>query len=190
MRRRHFLALSSAIALPVARAADMPWALLAKGGRVVLMRHAATVPGIGDPPGFRLGECATQRNLSENGRRDAARIGAAFRRHGVPVAAVLSSRWCRCVDTAQIAFGRVQSAAMLDSMFRDDDDARERKLAALRAFLAAPGNNERGTIVLVTHDVNIRALGGGYVNQGDLIFASRTGDGGLRIEATVPGAAL
>jgi broad specificity phosphatase PhoE len=192
MHRRRLLALLPAVVLPSVRAADMPWTLLAQGGRVVLMRHAATVPGIGDPPGFKPGECPTQRNLSDAGRRDAGRIGAAFRAHGVPVAAVLSSHWCRCLDTARIAFGRAEPAAMLDSMFRDDDAARERKLAALRGYLAKAqdAGKERGNIVLVTHDVNIRALGGGYVEQGDIVVAAIDGGGRLRIEATVPGAAL
>jgi phosphohistidine phosphatase SixA len=191
MHRRRFLTLLPAVALPSAWAADdAPWALLAQGGRIVLLRHAATVPGIGDPPGFKPGVCSTQRNLSEAGRRDTARIGAAFRRHGVEVSAVLSSRWCRCTETAQIAFGRVQPVAMLDSMFRDDAAARERKLADLRGYLAKAGDIGHANIVLVTHDVNIRALGGGYVEQGDLIIATRTADGGLAIEATVPGAAL
>jgi broad specificity phosphatase PhoE len=192
MHRRRFLALLPAVVLPSVRAADMPWALLAQGGRVVLMRHAATVPGIGDPPGFKLGECATQRNLSDAGRRDAERIGAAFREHGVPVAAVLSSHWCRCLDTARLAFGRVEPAAMLDSMFRDAAAARERKLAALRGYLAGTrkASQERGNIVLVTHDVNIRALGGGYIGQGDILIATADAGGKLRIEATVPGAAL
>ena len=192
MRRRRFLALLPSATLLSARAAESPWALLARGGRVVLLRHAATVPGIGDPPGFKLGVCSTQRNLSANGRRDAARIGAAFRKHGVPVAAVLSSHWCRCIDTARIAFGRVEPVAMLDSMFRDDDAARARKLAALRNHLAQAARDGagRGNLVLVTHDVNIRALGGGYVGQGDLIVATPSADGGLTIDATFPIATL
>jgi phosphohistidine phosphatase SixA len=54
----------------------------------VLMRHAATDPGAGDPPGFRLDDCATQRNLSAAGREDARRVGNAFRAHRIPVARV------------------------------------------------------------------------------------------------------
>jgi broad specificity phosphatase PhoE len=195
MRRRLLCLLPATLLpalLPSARAADTPWPLLAQGGRIVLLRHAATVPGIGDPPGFKPGVCSTQRNLSDAGRRDAARIGAAFQQHGVPVAAVLASHWCRCLDTARIAFGRVEPAAMLDSMFRDDEDARERKLAALRAYLAGAGKVDlgRGNVVFVTHDVNIRALGAGYVGQGDLVVARPTADGGLRVEGTFSVAGL
>jgi phosphohistidine phosphatase SixA len=188
MHRRHFLAALAASAAPVAWAAQSPWPLLQRGGYVILMRHAATVPGIGDPPGFQLGACATQRNLSQAGRDDAAKIGAAFRKHAVPLGPVLSSRWCRCLDTARLAFGRVDPSPMIDSMFEDDDAARERKLAQLRTYLAA--YKDAGNLVLVTHDVNIRALVGKYVEQGDVVIAARGLDGALRIEATVPVAQL
>jgi phosphohistidine phosphatase SixA len=188
MDRRHFLAALAACAAPVAGAATSPWSLLQRGGYVILMRHAATVPGIGDPPGFKLGVCSTQRNLSQAGRADATRIGAAFRKHGVPLGPVLSSRWCRCVDTARLAFGRVEPSEMVDSMFQDDDAARERKLAQLRTYLA--DYKDPGNLVLVTHDVNIRALVGKYVEQGDIVIAARSPDGALRIEATVPVAQL
>lgn len=187
MDRRLFLALSALSALP-ATAQDSVWRRLARGGHVLLLRHAATVPGIGDPPGFQLAACATQRNLSAAGKADARRLGAAFRRENVPVAEVLSSRWCRCLDTARLAFGSVQPAPMIDSMFRDDDASRERKLAELRRYLSAfkgPGN-----LVLVTHDVNIRALVGQYVNQGDMVVAVANPDGSLRATDTVPMARL
>lgn len=167
------------------------WRQLKEGGHVVLMRHAATVPGIGDPPGFKLGQCSTQRNLSAAGRRDAQHIGAAFRRHAVPVAAVLSSRWCRCTDTAQLAFGRVEPASMIDSLFTDDDAARQRKLDETRAYLAAyklAAYKKAGNLVLVTHDVNIRALVGEYASQGEMIVAVVQPGGRLRVIGRLPDA--
>jgi broad specificity phosphatase PhoE len=185
--RRFFLATCALAALP-AVAQDSLWRRLASGGHVLLLRHAATVPGVGDPPDFQFGACATQRNLSTEGKEDARKLGAAFRRHGVPVAEVLSSRWCRCLDTARLAFGSVKPAPMLDSMFQDDHASRQRKLAELRGHLAAfkgPGN-----LVLVTHDVNIRALVGQYANQGDMIVAVANADGSLRAIDTLPMAGL
>jgi phosphohistidine phosphatase SixA len=155
------------------------WRLLRRGGYVVLLRHAATVPGIGDPPGFTLGQCATQRNLSASGRKDAEQIGEAFRRHAVPVATVLSSRWCRCTDTARLAFGRVEPSNMLDSMFTDEASARQRKLDATRAYLASYRHG--GNLVLITHDVNIRALVGEYASQGEMIVALAQLDGSLKV---------
>lgn len=184
MHRRHFLAALAACAAPVAGADQSPWAQLRRGGYVILMRHAATLPGIGDPPGFRLGACASQRNLSQAGRDQAIRIGAAWRRHAVPIGAVLSSRWCRCLDTARLAFRRVEPSPMIDSMFPDEEAARERKLAQLRNYLAQ--YKETGNLVLVTHDVNIRALVGKYVEPGEFVIARRSPDGALRVEAIVP----
>lgn len=177
MHRRHFLAALAVIATPSASGADAIWPRLRSGRNVILMRHAATVPGIGDPPGFKPGQCSTQRNLSEAGRAQARRIGAAFRQHQIPLGVVLSSSWCRCLDTAELAFGRAQPVAMLDSMFNDDDAARERKLVALRAYLAQRRGS--GNLVLVTHDVNIRALVGQHAEQGAFLVASSSPDGAL-----------
>lgn len=93
------------LALVAARlhAEDEPWALLKKGGHVVLVRHAQTTDGIGDPPGMRLDDCATQRNLSEAGRAQARRLGEEFRQFRIPVDEVLSSEWCRDELAARIA---------------------------------------------------------------------------------------
>lgn len=145
------------------------WQRLRSGGVTVLMRHAQTVPGIGDPPGFVLGQCPTQRNLSGAGHRDAQAIGAAFRQRGVAPGAVWSSRWCRCLDTARLAFGRAEPEPSLDSMFNDDAAASGAKLRALHTRLAA--HADRRPLVLVTHDVNIRALTGESVAQGEMVLA-------------------
>ncbi len=159
------------------------WQRLKAGGHIVLMRHAATTPGVGDPPGFRLGDCATQRNLSPAGRADAKAAGAAFARNGVLAGRVLTSRWCRCADTAELAFGRAEPAEMLDSMWRQDDAARDRKVAAVGRHAAA--YSEPGNLVLVTHDVNIRALTGESVAQGEMVVAKARPDGGLEVLGTL-----
>ncbi|MBZ2209514.1 histidine phosphatase family protein [Massilia soli] len=143
------------------------WAQLKQGGNIVLMRHAQTVPGVGDPRGFRLGDCSTQRNLSAEGRADAMRIGAAFRARAIAVADVLSSRWCRCVDTATIAFGKVRPATMLDSVFNDSERSGEDKHTELYKFLAQRPA-AAGNLVLVTHALNISALTGVSVASGEM----------------------
>ena len=183
MLRRAFITLCTVLAAPTAAGADLDsaalWSRLGAGGHVVLMRHAATVPGIGDPPGFSLSDCATQRKLSRFGRQDAADIGAAFRRRAIPVAQVLASRWCRCLDTARLAFGRVEPAPMLDSMFTEDAAASRRKRDHVKAYLRA--YREPGNLILVTHDVNIRALAGRYLSQGEMVVALANPDGSLSI---------
>ncbi|MBI1845857.1 MAG: histidine phosphatase family protein [Candidatus Rokubacteria bacterium] len=104
------------LALPAsAGAADGLWELLRAGGQVVLLPHATTGGAPGDPAGFRLADCTTQRNLSAAGREEARRIGRAFRARRIPVASVMSSRWCRCLETALLAFDRVEPWPALDS---------------------------------------------------------------------------
>jgi phosphohistidine phosphatase SixA len=147
---------------------DALWQRLRSGGVTVLLRHAATDPGIGDPPGFVLGRCATQRNLSPAGRADARAIGDAFRRHGVIPGAVWSSRWCRCLETARLAFGSAEPEPALDSMFNDAAPITASKLRDLHARLAA--RRETTPLVLVTHDVNIRALTGHSLAPGDMVL--------------------
>jgi hypothetical protein len=95
------------VATPAAADDDPLWAMLEAGGKIVMFRHA-TAPGMFDPPGMRLDDCATQRNLDEQGSGEARRIGEAFRVRQIPVAKVLSSQWCRCMETARLAFGRAE----------------------------------------------------------------------------------
>jgi broad specificity phosphatase PhoE len=145
-------------------------AALKQGGHVILMRHAQTTPGAGDPPNFRLGDCATQRNLSEEGRADARRFGEALRRNGIAIGGVLSSAWCRCVDTARLALPE-QAVAVeesLNSFFQGGEAERRRSTQAARAKIAAwsgPGN-----VLMVTHQVNITALTGRVPAQGAMLI--------------------
>jgi broad specificity phosphatase PhoE len=154
---------------------DAVWTRLREGGLVVMIRHA-TAPGTGDPPGFRLGECATQRNLSEEGRGEARRIGEAFRRERVPVAEVRSSEWCRCRETAELAFGRYQPWPAINSFFGDRTDEPART-AAVRALRPPPGAN----IVLVTHQVNITAASGVYPASGEMVLLQPAGSDRLEV---------
>jgi phosphohistidine phosphatase SixA len=177
------LAMAVLHALPAAADDAALWQRLKAGGHVVVMRHAATTPGVGDPPGFALDDCKTQRNLSAGGRADARAVGTAFNRNKVLVARVLTSRWCRCVDTAELAFGRAEPAEMLDSIWQQDDAARERKVAAVRK--AAATYSEPGNLVLVTHDVNVRALTGQSLSQGEMVVAKARTDGSLEVIGTL-----
>ncbi|MGV3741517.1 MAG: histidine phosphatase family protein [Burkholderiaceae bacterium] len=149
--------------------ADAVWNALKSGGHVVLIRHAITEPGIGDPPEFKLDDCATQRNLSPQGRADAKRIGEAFRRRSIPIAQVLSSRWCRCLDTARIAFGKAVPSPMLDSMFNDKKKSREEKLREFQNALARPPAN--GNLIMVTHQQNILAFADVSPASGEIVVA-------------------
>src|SRR6184192_3704783 len=86
-----------------AEASTEAWAALVKGGHVALIRHGNAPPGYGgDPPGVRLDDCKTQRNLDDRGRQQARALGDAFRKHGVRVDRVVSSPMCRCMETGQL----------------------------------------------------------------------------------------
>lgn len=160
------------------RSDEAVWSALKSGRYIVLIRHAITDPGVGDPPGFVLGDCSTQRNLSEQGRSDAKRIGEAFRSRGIPISEVLSSRWCRCLDTAQLAFGQVTPAPMLDSMFNERRKPVEEKT---RAVLAAAGRRpSSGNLVMITHNQNILAMTGESVSPGEMVVAE-VRDGKFRV---------
>ena len=170
LHRRHLLLAAAGTAAGLSQAqtpATGFWPLLRQGGCVVLMRHSQTEPGVGDPPGFTLGRCATQRNLSAAGRTQAARVGEAFRREDIAIAAVRSSAWCRCTDTARLAFGRYTLWPAINSFFQGqgDSDAQTREVIQTVADLRAPVN-----WVLVTHQVNITALTGEHPAMGELFL--------------------
>ena len=177
-----------ALWLPSAAAAsDAVWNLLRGGGQVVLMRHAVTTPGVGDPAGFRLDDCATQRNLTGAGREEARRVGAAFRARDIPVGRVLSSRWCRCLETARLAFGRAEAwADGLDSLFEERAKDRERT-ATLRRFVSTRPTS--GNLVLVTHGANIRSLTGIQPAPGELVVLT-PGGSDFRVSGRIAPAAL
>lgn len=148
-------------------------ALLAPGG-VGLMRHARA-PGVGDPPGMRLDACATQRNLSAEGRDQARRIGAALRAAGLRAAEVRSSAWCRAWETAELLdLGPARPLPALDSFF-DDRGQQERQTAELRAYLDA--GRDGPPRVLVTHQVNITALTGVFPVEGEIVVLRPGPDG-------------
>ena len=162
------------------------WALLRGGGQVLVVRHAATDPGFGDPPGFRLDDCATQRNLSPGGREDARRIGEAFRARAIPIGRILSSQWCRCLETARLAFGTVEPWPRLNSFFDD----RSREPEQTRAVRAVAGERPAaGNLVLVTHGVNISALTGILPAPGETVILTPQGNGTFRVAGRLaPGA--
>jgi phosphohistidine phosphatase SixA len=177
--RRATLVWLAASAWPLASRADDAAALLRAGGCVLMLRHASTVPGVGDPPEFQLGNCSTQRNLSTAGQAEARHIGAWFRRHQLEPRAVLTSAWCRCIDTAQLAFERHTPWPALNSSFGDRYPAVDASATLREALRAVPAGQFE---VWVTHQVNITAITGavpaqaeGYVldRQAKLLLRSR-----------------
>jgi phosphohistidine phosphatase SixA len=136
---------------------------------VLLLRHA-TAPGLGDPPGFVLEDCSTQRNLNHVGRLEAQQWGDLLRQKRTSRPRVLSSRWCRALETAeQMGLAMAEPLSALDSFFAQSD-RRNVQTATLRQLInslpTAP------PVVLITHQVNITALTGVVPRSGEgLILA-------------------
>jgi broad specificity phosphatase PhoE len=178
--------LIAAVSVCLAQRADADealWTLLKDGGQVVMIRHARTDGTLFDPPGFRLEDCATQRNLIEQGREDARRIGRAFAARGIAVARVLSSRWCRCLETARLAFGRFEPWTPLQSGRRQAD-----RLAELRARIG--GWQEPGTLVMVSHNITIHAATGVRLAEGELVVLTPEGGSSFRVAGRIAPDAL
>jgi phosphohistidine phosphatase SixA len=147
------------IAAPAAAADDSleAWAALAKGGHVALVRHGNA------PPGFKIDDCATQRNMDEKGRMQSRAVGEAFRQHGVRVDKILSSPWCRCLETARLmALGPVEGTMAVAASDRSPD-----RLAALKQMVSAWRGP--GTLVVVTHALTVQGLVGIMPGQAETV---------------------
>ena len=177
--RRGVIAAAAAIfvllAVSGARAAgEQLWPLLKAGGQVILMRHAITTPGVGDPPGMRLDDCSTQRNLTDDGRRHAREAGEAFRARGIAVDRVLASPWCRCMETARLAFGKAEAAPALGNLYgrSENSAAQVREMRALLAERRGAGN-----VILVSHGSTIAALTGESLDTAEMLVVTPQGPG-------------
>lgn len=155
--------------LPAPAPATDAWSLLQQNpiGYVVIMRHAIA-PGTGDPGNFRLDDCRTQRNLSGAGRDQAKTIGQTFRDRKIPIHRVLSSEWCRCLETAKLLnLGKVEPFPALNSFFQDSR-TEAAQTAELQRFIVE-NRNTKGVSILVTHQVNITALTDIFPDSGEAI---------------------
>jgi Histidine phosphatase superfamily (branch 1) len=180
-RRRVFVAAGIAWPLwPAAAADDEVTRLLRDGGAVIAFRHALA-PGTFDPPGFKPGVCSTQRNLSDEGRAQARRIGAWFKASGLQPARVRSSPWCRCLDTAALAFGTAEPWAALGSPRGATESTNVQSLAELRGALAAASAPRRPFEVWVTHMFVLSDLAGTNSASGEGLVLRAEGAQGVKV---------
>lgn len=155
------------LALPrMAWASPQAEALLRQGGLVVAFRHALA-PGTFDPPGFTLGQCSTQRNLNDQGRAQAQAIGAWFKQRQLVPLQVRSSPWCRCMDTAQLAFAKADAWQALGSPRGYPETTGAEHLQLLRKALLSASQNTKGFEVWVTHMFVLADLVQISVNSGE-----------------------
>jgi phosphohistidine phosphatase SixA len=153
---------------------------------VLLMRHTLA-PGVGDPTGYTLQDCKTQRNLSAEGRQQAVVVGHWVRKQGVTNADVHSSAWCRCKETAELLnFGGFKVAPALASFFDEMHQAKART-QALEQFIAervkTKGNK---ALILVTHHVNIHGFMGENIGSGDMVLAKVDAQGKMTSYQIIP----
>ena len=191
MQRRPFLAafLTCPVALRAQAQATADAAavhLLRQGGVVVAMRHALA-PGTFDPPEFKLGDCRTQRNLSDEGRAQAVRIGQWFERHQLKPEQVRSSPWCRCVDTATLAFGSAQPWSALASPRGGTDSVNAQAQRELALAVKSASLQIRRFEVWVTHQFVLTDLVGVAADSGEALLLKLANDGvGLRLVGRLP----
>ena len=157
----------------LAQAADTVWEVLREPGSVVVLRHSYA-PGGFDPPDAKLDDCSTQRNLDENGRAQAGRVGEAFRQNGIAVGSVLSSPRCRCLDTARLAFGQAEVLLPLQGAL-NDAELRQRQVAEVKKVI--DGYRGERPLVLVTHGSVVTDLTGLNVRMGEFVVLRRMADG-------------
>ncbi|MDP4614108.1 MAG: histidine phosphatase family protein [Limnohabitans sp.] len=141
-------------------------------GGVLLIRHAATESGLGDPPGFAIGQCRTQRNLSDAGRQASRALGVWLQSQNFKPDAVRSSQWCRCQDTARLAFGAYEDWPALNSTFAGQGDSATQQKAMRDRLSALPAGR---TEVWVTHQVIMTGLTGAYPGMGEGFVVDRQG---------------
>jgi phosphohistidine phosphatase SixA len=159
---------------------------LASGDYVLLMRHAYA-PGVGDPPGYSLDRCETQRNLDEQGQRQAERAGQWLRQQGIAQATVLSSVWCRCRHTAErLGYGPVTIEPSLASFFDTPARAEPQNQAMQRMLANMVSRANRKPLILVTHHVNILQYVGENIGSGDMVLARVGAQGQVLEYARIP----
>ena len=153
-------------------ASDQTWNLAQEGNKIILIRHSLA-PGGGDPTGFKINDCKTQRNLNRTGINQSKKIGKLFKKKKVPVDQVLTSQWCRCIDTAKYAFGNYKEFTALNSTFQSPYNKNEGKqLKDLYSFVKK-WNGKGKNLVLITHYSIITAVTNAVPSSGEIVVADK-----------------
>ena len=144
---------------------------LKKGGKLIFIRHAYA-PGGGDPENFDIENCATQRNLNVNGRIQSKKIGEFFKKNNVPLGKVFSSEWCRCQDTASIAFKNFETKNFLNSFFSEKfAKNRKNQIKDFHKFIEEWDTNQN--LIFVTHYVVISEILNYAPSSGEIIVSDK-----------------
>ena len=153
-------------------ASEQAWNLAQKGNKIILIRHSLA-PGGGDPVGFKLNDCKTQRNLNKAGINQSKKIGKLFKKNKVPVDQVLSSQWCRCKDTAKYAFGDYKEFTALNSTFQSPYNKNEGKQLKELYNYVKKWNGKGKNLVLITHYSIITAVTTAVPSSGEMVITDK-----------------
>jgi phosphohistidine phosphatase SixA len=146
---------------------------LEEGGKLIFIRHAYA-PGSGDPNNFNLNDCSTQRNLSEEGKKQAKSIGNFFIKNEIKIDKVLSSEWCRCKETAKIAFKDYTTKSFLNSFYSSKfAKNKDKQVKALKEYIKDYKNNNNENLVLVTHYVLISEILNYGSSSGEIVVSDK-----------------
>ena len=154
------------------QASEIKWKTIQEGNKIILIRHALA-PGGGDPVGFKINDCSTQRNLSQQGINQSKKIGELFKKNKVRIDQILSSQWCRCKDTAKYAFKNFKEFSALNSTFQSPYSKNEtRQLKEIKSFVKK-WDGQGKNLVLVTHYSIITAITNAVPGSGEIVIAHK-----------------
>ena len=153
-------------------ASDQVWNLAQEGNKIILIRHSLA-PGGGDPSGFKINDCNTQRNLNKKGINQSKKIGKLFKKNKIPIDQVLSSQWCRCKDTAKYAFGDYKEFTALNSTFQSPHNKNEGKQLKDLYNFVRKWNGKGKNLVLITHYSIITAITTAVQSSGEIVIADK-----------------
>ena len=144
---------------------------LKNGGKLIFIRHAYA-PGGGDPNNFDINDCNTQRNLSNSGRGQAKNIGIFFKVNNIKIENVYSSEWCRCRETASIAFKKFETKNFLNSFFSlKFAHNKDPQMNNLKEFIK--NNKSKQNLVFVTHYVVISESLNYLSSSGEIVVSDK-----------------
>ena len=153
-------------------ASEQAWNLAEEGDKIILIRHSLA-PGGGDPQGFKIDDCDTQRNLNRKGINQSKKIGKLFKKNKVPIDQVLSSQWCRCKDTAKYAFGNFKEFTALNSTFQSPYNKNEPKQLKELYNFVKKWDGKGKNLVLVTHYSIITAVTNAVPSSGEIVITDK-----------------
>ena len=153
-------------------ASTQDWKPAQEGNKIILIRHSLA-PGGGDPAGFKIDDCKTQRNLNRTGINQSKKIGKLFKKNKVPIDQVLSSQWCRCKDTAKYAFGNYKEFTALNSTFQSPYNKNEAKQLKELYSLVKKWDGKGKNLVLITHYSIITAVTNAVPSSGEIVITDK-----------------